>query len=108
MRVGQCLREHFQRGLPVVRSAGPGVQTVGDGVELVLAEDAEVGAPRQVLADETIGVLAGAALPRAVRVAEVHLHVGLELTPFRGHPILTEKGVVTFPLTFPRKPDGFF
>ena len=38
MRAGQGLREHLQRGMPVVCSAWPGVQAVGDAVELVLAE----------------------------------------------------------------------
>ena len=77
MRAGQGLREHLKRGMPVVCRTRPGVQAVGDTVKFVLAEDADVGALGQVLSDEPVGVLAGAALPGAVRVAEVDLHAGL-------------------------------
>src|ERR1700740_3450602 len=52
------------------------VEAVGDGIELVLAVDREVSAFWQVLTHQPVGVLAGAALPRAVRIAEVHAHAG--------------------------------
>ena len=73
MRAGQGLSEHLQRGVPVVCSARSGVQAVGDAIEFFLAEDTEVSALGQVLTNEAVGVLAGAALPRAVGVAEVDL-----------------------------------
>jgi transcriptional regulator GlxA family with amidase domain len=68
-RVGQGLREHLKRGMPIVRSARSGVQAVGDGVEFVLSEDAQVGALGQVLPDEPVGVDCVDALLR-----EVHQH----------------------------------
>ena len=60
--------------LEAVRVARPGVQAVGDSVELFLAVDAQVRALGQVLAQQAVRVLAGAALPRAVRITEVHRH----------------------------------
>jgi len=45
-------------------------------VELLLAERREVGAFGQVLAQQAVGVLVDAALPRAVRVGEVDLYAG--------------------------------
>lgn len=77
MRAGQGLREHLERGMPVVWRARPGVEAVGDAVEFILAEDAKVGALGQVLPDEPVRVLASATLPGTVRVAEVDLHAGL-------------------------------
>src|SRR5258708_11134185 len=57
-------------------SARSGVQAVGDGVEFVLTVDREIRALGQVLAQQPVGVLTGAALPRAVRVGEVDLDAG--------------------------------
>ena len=54
------------------------VEQVGDRIELLLAVDREVRALGQELADQPVGVLAGAALPGAVRVAEVHHHAGVD------------------------------
>jgi hypothetical protein len=54
----------------------PAVQAVGDSIEFILAVDREVGAFGQVLTQQSVGVFASAALPRAVRVAEVHAHAG--------------------------------
>lgn len=42
----------------------------------------EVGALGEVLADQAVGVLVGAALPRGVRVAEVDGHVRRGADPF--------------------------
>ena len=67
MRVGQRLREHFQRRVPVVGGARPIVQAVGDGVEFVLAEQAQIGALGKVLAQQPVGVLAGATDGRSRR-----------------------------------------
>ena len=41
----------------------------------------EVGALREVLAQQPVGVLVRAALPGAVRVAEVDLHAGVDGEP---------------------------
>jgi hypothetical protein len=60
-----------------VDGPGPLVETLGDRIELFLAVDGQVGALRQVLAQEAVGVLAGPALPGAMRVAEVDLDPGL-------------------------------
>ena len=60
-----------------MRGPWPTVHAVGDAVEVILAEGAQVGALGQVLAQQPVGVLAGAALPRTVGVAEVDLHAGL-------------------------------
>ena len=49
-----------------------GVEQVGNGIELLLAVHGQVRALGQVLADQSVGVLAGAPLPRAVRVTEVN------------------------------------
>ena len=77
--MGACqgLREHLQRCVPVMRSARPGVEALGDAIELFLAEYAEVCTLGQVLPEQAVGVLAGAALRGAVWVAEVDLHACL-------------------------------
>ena len=59
-----------------VSGARPAVQTVGNGVKFVLTVDGKVGAFGQILAQQAVGVFTRAALPWAVRVAEVHLHTG--------------------------------
>ena len=58
MGAGQGLRKHLQGRMPVVRSAGPGVEAVGDAVELLLAEHTEVGAlvARRALVDPLLPV----------------------------------------------------
>ena len=62
--MGQC--EHsskdFERGMERVSGAWPSVEAVGSGIEIVLGEGAQVGALGQVLAQQAVGVLAGAAL----------------------------------------------
>lgn len=60
--------------IPVQRLAGPVVHQVGNGIERILVVHAQVGALGQELAQQAVGVLAAALLPRAVRVAEVHPH----------------------------------
>lgn len=76
MKVGQHLSEHLQRREPLVRGTRMGIHALGNGVELRLQVDRQIGALGQVLAQQAIGVLAGAALPRAVRVAEIHTYTG--------------------------------
>ena len=56
--------------------AGAVVEAVGDGVELFLRVDGEISTLGQVLPEQAVGVFAGAALPRAVRIAELDSHAG--------------------------------
>lgn len=60
---------------PVEGFSRPVVEFVGDGVEVVLAVSGKVCALGEALAQQAVGVLIGAALPWAARVAEVDLHV---------------------------------
>jgi len=62
--------------------AGSVVELVGDGVEVGFGDGAEVGALGEVLAQQAVGVLVGAALPGGVRVAEVDLDAGVETDLF--------------------------
>jgi hypothetical protein len=48
------------------------VEFRSDSVELVLSERGQIGVPVQVLAQQSVRVLVGAALPWMVRVAEEH------------------------------------
>ena len=47
---------------------------MGDLVESRLADVREVGALREVLLEEALGVLVAATLPRCVRITDVDLH----------------------------------
>lgn len=60
---------------PVEGFSRPVVEFVVDGVEVVLAVSGKVCALGEALAQQAVGVLIGAALPWAARVAEVDLHV---------------------------------
>ena len=60
-----------------MRSARPRIETIGNGVEFVLGVDAQIGALGQILAQQPVGVLAGAALPGTERVAEIDLDTSL-------------------------------
>lgn len=62
--------------------AWPVVEFLGDRVEVVLRVDGWVGAFGEVPAQEPVGALVGAALPRGVRVAEVDGHVQRGADPF--------------------------
>ncbi len=53
------------------------VEQVGNRIEFLLAVHRQIRALGQVLADQAVGVLAGTALPVAVRVTEVHHHAGV-------------------------------
>ena len=46
------------------------------GIEVFLIKDGEVGALGQVLAQQAVGVLIAASLPRAMRISKVDLHAG--------------------------------
>ena len=56
----------------------PTVELGGDGVQGGLVEPAQVGALGQVLAEQAVGVLVGATLPRAARIAEEDLDAGVD------------------------------
>lgn len=72
MNEGGMLRAVKQK-LPIDRQwrscaqafAWPIVDLVGNGIELFLAVSGEIGALGQVLPDQSVGILVGAALPRA-------------------------------------------
>src|SRR3990172_3256147 len=65
--------------LPSERLARSAVERSGDGLEVANAVSAEVGALREVLAQQAVRVLVRAALPRAVRVAEVDRYTGIDM-----------------------------
>lgn len=69
--------EDLQGRVIAMGGAGSSVELVGDGIELGLAVAGQIGAFGEVLPQQAIGVLAGAALPGAVWIAEVHPDAGL-------------------------------
>src|SRR6266511_4944469 len=72
----QVVVEGFGGCSPAERLAWAGVECERDAGELVGAVSAEVGALGAVLAEKAVGVFVAAALPGAVRVAEVDLEAG--------------------------------
>lgn len=56
-----------------------GIESSCHGGNLVGAMDAQVGAFREVLTQQPIGILVGAALPRALRITEVDLDARVDL-----------------------------
>src|SRR5436305_1983248 len=70
--------ERFGRRPPVKRLAGSAVERGCDGGEIVDVVAREVGASREVLTEQAVGVFVGAALPGALRVAEVDLEAGVD------------------------------
>lgn len=69
--VEAVLEEGLRRRPPIERVARTGVELPGNGIELALAVDAQVGAFRQVLPDQSIDVLVAPPLPRAVGIGKV-------------------------------------
>jgi len=69
--------EQFERALPAEGFSWPDIEIEGDAVEILLGEDGQVGALRQVLAEQAVGVFVDAALPGAMGIGEVHLNAGL-------------------------------
>ena len=61
---------------PAEGFARASVEGRGDGVEVVRPIESEVGALREVLPEQAIGVLVGASLPRAARIAEADGQIG--------------------------------
>ena len=66
------VRKDFQGRGEVQTFSRARIQAMGDGVQLALRVPRQVRALRQVLAQQPVGVLLGAALPRAVRIAKEH------------------------------------
>ena len=64
-------------GLPAEGFAGSTVQSCGDSVQVAPGVSAEIGAFREVLAEQTVGVLVGATLPGTLGVAEVNIEIGV-------------------------------
>ena len=71
--------EQIGRASPVERLARPGIELPGDSVEFVLREGGLIGALREVLPKQAIGVLVDAVLPRTVGISEIDAYLG----PFR-------------------------
>ena len=65
-------------GSPAQGLARPGIKRRGHGREGVRAVRAQVSALREVLPQQPIGILVRAALPWAVRIAEVDLHASID------------------------------
>ena len=63
--------EEFGGALPAETFSRPSVELPSDGIELSLREVGQVGAFREILAQQAMGVLVDAALPRAVRIGEI-------------------------------------
>ena len=64
-------------GLVAEGFVGSAVECCGDSVQVVACVSVEVGAVGEVLAEETVGVLVGSALPGTLGVAEVDGQVGV-------------------------------
>jgi hypothetical protein len=67
------LGEDLKRRGPVETFSWPGIQLMGDGVQLALRIARQIRPLGQVLAQQAIGVLIGPALPRAMRIGEEDL-----------------------------------
>src|SRR5687767_10090566 len=73
----QHLVKFLRRCHPVQGLSRSPVELGGDLIELFLGEGGDAGALREVLAQQPVGVLVGAALPGTLGVAEVDLHAGV-------------------------------
>src|SRR5829696_5347122 len=63
----------FFDGLPPLQClTRPAIQLCGDPIELGLRMQRQVGALREVLPEQAVGVLVRTTLPRRMRVAEIH------------------------------------
>src|SRR4026208_2475375 len=76
-RAGQEVGEDFCWGSVAEDTPGSVVELAGDKVEVGLVVG-DLGALGEVLAQQPVGVLVGAAFPRRVRVREVDVHSGRE------------------------------
>lgn len=64
--------ESFCQCLPAQCFSGARVQSVSNGAQFFRAMFAEIRALGEVLAEQTVGILVAATLPRALRIAEVN------------------------------------
>ncbi len=71
------LAHHLDRALEVESLTWTHIQLQCHGIQFLLAVSRQVRALGQILADQAIDILIAAALPGAVRVAEVDRHAGL-------------------------------
>ena len=69
-------QEQLGRRLPAQGLARFGVVVKGDGIELLLGVDAQVRALGQDAAQQAVGVLIDAPLPRTVGMGKEHLDAG--------------------------------
>src|SRR3954447_13436879 len=72
------LVQSLGRCSPAKGLSRPGVEDNRHGRKVVRAVHAEIGALREGLAQQPVGVLVGAALPWTVRIAEVDLKTGVD------------------------------
>ena len=96
--------KQFSWASKVETFSGSRIELPGNGIKLCLREAGEIGALGEILAQQAIGILVDAALPRAVRIGEIHgdasdfgkpcvlrhlapLVVGQGKTSLRIHPI---------------------
>src|SRR5436190_12677019 len=56
--------------------SGPFIELPCDGTELGLAVQGQIGTPRKILAQQSVGVFVCAALPRRPRVTKIDLDLG--------------------------------
>jgi len=71
--------KHLCRRFPIQRFTRPGIEGGRHGSNLLGAVHAQIRAFREVRAQQPVGIFVGATLPRAVRVAEIDLHAGVDL-----------------------------
>lgn len=60
-----------------MRCAWPRIQAVSNGIELFLAIDRQVRSLGQILTQQAVDILTGAALPGAMWIAEVDAYAGV-------------------------------
>ena len=71
LQLRQMFRINFDRRAKAVQLAWASVEASRDGVEVVLRQAGQIRAFRQILPQQSIRVLVGAALPGAVWVSEI-------------------------------------
>jgi transposase len=75
----EVLVKRLSRCFPTQRLSRSAIERGGDRRKRIGAMSAEIGAFRKVLAQQPVGVLIGATLPRALRIAEVDLDTSVNL-----------------------------
>ena len=88
--------DHLVRGFEAEDFAWTVVESVFDGGELLMGDEAQIHALREELSDEAIGVLVGAALPGAVRVTEEGLPAICSGDQWHRRPLSRKCGSATF------------